>query len=171
MPAPETARQALQNSAILYRLSHYSPIVVSTIWVNLHLEASDIDVICEFRNPGEFTADVMSCCSHYRGFHISTGDDQVVAIFARDGFDFELYGSSLPVRQQAGYRHFRVMQRLTALGGNRFCEEVKSLKRRGYKTEPAIASLLGLCGDAYLAVAALEQHTDEQLHDLLQGIA
>ncbi|MCY4265388.1 MAG: DUF4269 domain-containing protein [Gammaproteobacteria bacterium] len=170
MQRREAAMQALQQSSILGLLDGYSPTVVSTLWVDLATESSDIDVICEFHDPIDFKDDVQTSCQQFEAFHINSKDDWVLASFEKDAFQFEIYGCNVPVKQQAGYQHFRVMQRLTMLGGVQFCEAVKFLKRQGLKTEPAIARLLGLSGDAYQAVAALEQNTDKQLIKLWQNV-
>ena len=59
------------------------------------------------------------------------------------------------------------MSRLVAEGGTKFQESVRRLKRGGLKTEPAIATYLGLLGDPYNAVSALYECSDDRLRELV----
>ncbi|MCG8414948.1 MAG: DUF4269 domain-containing protein, partial [Pseudomonadales bacterium] len=61
-------------------------------------------------------------------------------------------------------------QRLSGLSDGRFNEAVRTLKRQGFKTEPAIAQLLGLSGDPYVEVAALRNRDDGELCRLLEKV-
>ena len=49
-----------------------------------------------------------------------------------------------------------VEDKLLAQHGEAFRQQIVSLKRQGYKTEPAFALALGLEGDPYLALLTLE---------------
>ena len=60
-------------------------------------------------------------------------------------------------------RHYQIMKRLSDIGGVRFRENVRKLKRRGVKTEPAIASLLQLAGDPYDSVLQIENWSDQKI--------
>ena len=72
------------------------------------------------------------------------------------------------MKEQMGFRHFQVMQRLVAIASSDFAQQVRNLKNQGLKTEPAIARLMKLQGDPYQAVADLELLTDKELEHRLQ---
>ncbi len=169
MNRKDEALQALGRSAILDSLSDYSPTVVSTLLVGLDIEGSDIDVICCYPTQARFVEDLRCCCQQHEDFHLSVATDRVVASFTVDGFCIELFATEQAIQKQAAYQHFQVMQRLVELGGNRFTESVKLLKRKGLKTEPAIAQLLNLSGDPFAAVADLQDCNDAKLTTLLEN--
>ena len=76
-------------------------------------------------------------------------------------------GQACPVSQQRAYRHMVVEARLLELGGEPLQSAIIALKRSGLKTEPAFARCLGIHGDPYLALLALEALDDEALLRLL----
>jgi hypothetical protein len=86
----------------------------------------------------------------------------VVAQFETDAFPVEVFGTARPVERQVAWRHLSVMKRLVE-AEPRLRERVRALKREGMGTEPAIAHLLGLEGDPYEAVLALEETPEEAL--------
>ena len=169
MDRQRAAEDALQRSQIMRSLAAYSPTVVSTIWAGLDIASSDIDVVCQYTDQEQFKTILTSACSHFPGFNIVDNHEYVVARFTADQFEIEVFASALPIDQQAGYIHFLVMQRLVELGGAEFQAAVRSLKRSGLKTEPAIAQLLHLAGDPYEAVAALRDLPDHKLTELMEN--
>jgi hypothetical protein len=56
-----------------------------------------------------------------------------------------------------------VESRLLDILGPDFRNGIIALKKQGIKTEPAFARMLGLSGDPYRAVLAIENYGDEQL--------
>ena len=159
---------AIRASGLLDALADFQPIVVSTILVGLDIDGSDIDVACCYADRDTFAA---STDRFVRGFANASCDarsDHVVARFDFHEFQFEIYGSPIPIDEQFGVRHFRVMQRLVDIGGLPFQDQVRRLKQQGLKTEPAIAAVLQLEGDPYMAVAELDRLADDELVLLLQ---
>jgi len=173
------AELAISDSGVLAGLCRFDATVVSTILVGLDTGSSDIDIVCSFQSIDDFVSAANSQCEHFSQFSLNRKQDVVIVRFVFAGFPFEIYACPLPVSEQAAYRHFRIMQRLVALGGELFQEKVVALKNSGLKTEPAIASTLGLTGDSsadlstnlptdpYAAVLELEGLSDEQLRELL----
>ncbi len=164
----EQAELALQESAILEILSAYSPTVVSTLWVGLDIPGSDIDIICQYKEPNRFSADVIDCCQQLPEFTIQKNESTVVARCQLQAFPLEIFGSPKPIKEQSAYLHFQVMQRLVALASEEFRMQVRCLKREGVKTEPAIAKLMQLSGDPYQAVASLRHLSDDDLSQRLR---
>ncbi|MCB4767600.1 DUF4269 domain-containing protein [Ancylobacter sp. Lp-2] len=163
-------RSALAATGLLRRLAAFDPQVVGTPPLGLDLAGSDIDIACHAPEP-DAAARVM--WDHFRDEqHFSlrrwrTGERPVVASFTAAGWPFEVFAAPRPVLDQAGWRHFRVEQRLLALGGEGLRAAVMMQRRAGLKTEPAFAAVLGLPGDPYAAMLGLFGVDDEELRRLL----
>ncbi|QXU40637.1 DUF4269 domain-containing protein [Pedobacter sp. D749] len=154
----QKAYQALTSNRVLEKLSFYHPILVGTIPINIDIENSDLDVICEVSDKGEFIAQLNLLFGNKKNFtiHESTKFEAVKANFTIDDFEIEVFGQNIPTTQQNAYRHMLIEHKLLLEKGEAFRQEVISLKKQGYKTEPAFAKLLGIEGDAYEDLLKLE---------------
>lgn len=169
-PARPPWREALGQSRVLELLAPFGPRVAGTPPLGLDLPESDIDVLCHAPDPERFSAAVRKHFGTAEGFAIRqwrSGEPAIIANFRSAGWEFEIFGQALPVDQQAGWRHFRVEERLLACGDDRLRKAVMAARRAGLKTEPAFAAVLGLKGDPYLALLDLEQSSDEALATLV----
>ena len=155
---------------LLERLSKYDPAFVSTICVNIDIEGSDLDIICQNTDPLEFANSIKKMFSHFNDFkhwERNMKYNEVVASFFINNSEIEIYSSSVPTSQQYAYRHLSVMAKLLEFGGNRLRNDIKQLKSIGYKTEPAFAKILNLQGDPYQALLELEGYRESQIKTLL----
>ncbi len=170
MPASRQVRaeNALANSGLMDSLAAFSPTIVSTIWVELDTDTSDIDIICTFTDEEEFVVEVGKLLNRFGNSSPHRNEDRVLATFNFENFSFEIYGSKTAIADQSAYRHFTVMQRLVALNIAELSGEIRNFKEQGMKTEPAIAEVLNLKGNPYEAVLELEQLDDQQLLRLVQ---
>jgi len=152
------AYQVLMDNKILEKLSFYHPILVGTIPINIDIENSDLDVICEVLDKGEFIAQLNLLFGNEKNFtiHESTKFKAVKANFTIDDFEIEVFGQNTPTKRQNAYRHMLIEYKLLLEKGEAFRQEVLSLKKQGYKTEPAFAKLLGIEGDPYEELLKLE---------------
>lgn len=161
----------LTNYQILDILAEFDPVLVSTICLNIDIPTSDLDIICHVADTAKFEKCLRAHFGDNRNFIFRCRDDSqrsIVCSFLIDQMELEIFGNPVPVQQQPAYRHLSVTHRLLTLSGEwlRMC--VKTQKLSGLKTEPAIAIILGLDGDPYAAVLALEDKSDSDLHDLLK---
>lgn len=163
------AEKALANSGLMDTLVAFSPTVVSTIWVELDTDASDIDIICTYIDEEEFVVEANKLLKRFSNSSLDRNKDRVLATFNFEHFPFEIYGSKIAITDQNAYRHFKVMQRLVALNRAGLSEKIRNYKESGMKTEPAIAETLKLEGDPYEAVLELEQLSDQELLELAQS--
>ncbi|KAF0811089.1 hypothetical protein A167_00121 [Alcanivorax sp. S71-1-4] len=164
------AQQAIAQAGITTHLAVYQPHIVSTLFVHFDVADSDIDVICTCPDLDLFLHEVSVHFNRMQGFEAYRRTAHVVAHFHHEGFVFEIYGSSVPPARQLAMRHYRVMQRLSALGGEPLQTAVRGCRQQqGLKTEPAIADVLGLTGDPYAAVLALEDWDDTRLSTLIRA--
>jgi hypothetical protein len=155
------AYRVLTDNHILEMLKEYDPILVGTIPINISVESSDLDIVCYAKDLNAYGDFVVERFGEKKGFTIwERGKDKlraVVASFIVEGFDIEVFGQNIPSTDQQAYRHMIIEYRLLVKHGEEFRRKVIALKQMGYKTEPAFAKLLGLEGDAYQALLALEK--------------
>ena len=159
-PRQVAAYQTLTHNWIMEGLQQYDPILAGTIPINIDIENSDLDVICCFKELGEFARTIKDLFDQMEGFTIKTCEHQntlsVKANFRVDDFEIEIFGQDIPTRLQNAYRHMVIEHRLLCERGEPFRQDIIKLKQQGYKTEPAFASLLGIDGDPYTGLLALE---------------
>ena len=147
---------AITSSLIMEKLSHYDPVLVGTLPLDIFIETSDLDILCYFENMDEFIQLLNEKFVDQSNFKLRTttlgGIESVVANFDHDGFAFEIVGQPVPVRDQVAYRHMINEWRILEERGDSFKKQIIELKKSGMKTEPAFAKALGLQGDPYQAV-------------------
>ena len=73
----------------------------------------------------------------------------VISRFTYQDFFIEIFGQNRPVKEQEAYRHMLIEYKILEEKGENFRQEILALKKKGYKTEPAFAKLLGLDGAPY----------------------
>jgi hypothetical protein len=168
----QSAFANLRQSQVLEVLHQYDPVVVSTVCLDIDIESSDLDIICEARNLEAFAAFLTEAFGSYRDFGIRRSESQeaaVVAQFFNAGWEYEVFAQRLPVARQNAFRHLIQIDRVVSFGGEMWREKIRNLKRAGMKTEPAVATLLGLEGDPYQAVIFLEELSDKELLAKVRG--
>ena len=158
-PAQKEAWKALRKLDVFRRLSPYDPVLAGTFPLDLTVEGSDLDILCEVRDEREF----LSCLrKNYGGFPFfrerikNIGElRSCIVRFEVDGIPVEIFGQDRPVVQQDAWRHMLVewsllQDRLKGCAG-----ELKSLKKDGLTTEEAFASLIEMQGDPYKGLIVL----------------
>lgn len=166
-------RKALRATGVLDVLAPFDPHVAGTPPLGLDVPGSDLDILCHAPDAGPFAQHLWTHFADRAGFAMRqwTGADRpVVAGFVAGGWAFEIFGAAQPVEEQAGWRHFRVEQRLLAVGGARLRTAIMARRQAGMKTEPAVAAALGLCRDPYAALLELEELDDASLAKLCAGV-
>lgn len=141
----------LLEHKILEKLSQYDPILVGTIPIEIDIETSDIDIICNVRDASEFMERVNGYFQNMKKFEITnnTALNAIKANFYIEDFEFEIFGQDVQSIRQNAYQHMMIEYRLLKAGGEEFRQEIIKLKKQGLKTEPAFAKLLGLDGNPY----------------------
>lgn len=125
------AASAIQRCKILDRLSAFQPTVVSTIYVGLDTDDSDIDIVCTYDDAVLFKNALEELLENFTNTFREQRDDHIIARFQFAEFEFEIYASPIPITAQPAVVHYQAMQRLVALGGAPFQEQVCALKRQG----------------------------------------
>lgn len=153
------AYAVLMKYQVMEKLTPFDPILAGTIPINIDIDSSDLDIICCFENPQSFIDTVITHFGNAPCFKIREKASYpltVVSKFTLDHFEIELFGQNVPTKEQPGYRHMIIEQHLLRTHGEAFRQQILTLKRQGYKTEPAFAVALGLDGDPYSALLDLD---------------
>lgn len=152
------AYQVLTDNRVLEKLAAYKPILVGTIPINIDIENSDLDIICEVSDNDEFVDQLTAVFGSQKDFSVieSAKFNAIKATFKIEGFEIEIFGQNKPATQQNAYRHMLIEYKLLLENGEAFRQEIISLKKQGYKTEPAFAKLLGMKGNAYEELLKLD---------------
>ncbi len=170
----KNAYKVLKELDIFNVLRKFNPILVGTIPININIENSDLDIVCEVYDFKEFQKIVEDRYSMFSKFHISnnsTDNETILTInFYVKDIEIEIYAQSLDSCKQNGYRHMVVEDRILRLGGERTREEIVILKKSGLKTEPAFAKYLGIYGNPYDELLKLEEYNDKKIRDMLDNI-
>ncbi|WP_346939103.1 DUF4269 domain-containing protein [uncultured Clostridium sp.] len=166
--------KVLKEIDIFNGLRKFNPILVGTIPINIDIENSDLDIICEVYDFKEFQKIVENKYSMFSKFHISnnsTDSETILTVnFYVEDIEIEIYAQSLNSCKQNGYRHMVVEDRILKLGGERTREDIIILKKSGLKTEPAFARYLGIDGNPYDELLKLEEYSDKKIRDILDNI-
>lgn len=156
----QQAYAALTNNQVLSKLKLFDPILVGTIPINIDIENSDLDIICCFTDKQDFINTITDNFKAQSNFTIKEqyGLDApaIVANFVVNDFEIEIFGQNIPTKKQLAYRHLAAEYNLLIKHGEKFRQQIIELKRKGYKTEPAFALILGLTGDPYTELLKFE---------------
>jgi len=153
-PKQIKAYEVLTKNNVFSKLAEFHPIFVGTIPINIDIGNSDLDVICYWKNKNDFIDKIKIQFSDEQHFSLKEIEidsaPTVIANFILDGFEIEIFGQNIPVKQQNAYRHMIIEHQILLEKGEEFRQKIIQLKKDGYKTEPAFGLLLGLNEDPYL---------------------
>ncbi len=143
-------------SRIMTYLNPFNPVLAGTLPLDIFIDYSDFDILCQFTDVEAFcdhAAEVMDAFDSYR-IRVTRlgGIESIIANFDFEGFPFEVVAQPIPVTEQVAYRHMINEWRVLQQKGDTFRRGIIELKKKGLKTEPAFARLLGLEGDPYEAM-------------------
>ncbi|HEX8110192.1 MAG TPA: GNAT family N-acetyltransferase [Kofleriaceae bacterium] len=155
--------------ARLFRdLAPFQPTLIGTYPLGLAVDGSDLDIACacddldRFEHALRATLAALGVAARFE-----RSETAVVAAFELGDVPVEIFGQALPVTAQRGFRHMVIEGQLLVIGGAALAARIRDLKRAGTKTEPAFAQVLGLAGDPYEALLALEAWPPDRLRDLV----
>ncbi|GED72777.1 alpha/beta hydrolase [Brevibacillus reuszeri] len=164
----QQAWQAISETRIMEILCAYTPVLAGTIPLHIDVADSDLDIICECHDFDHFESIVRPIFGKHQEYTelrltVNQVSTSVISFFAK-GFFFELFAQPVPVIRQNAYRHMDMEARLLSLGGEDAYREIRRLKEKGTKTEPAFARYFQIPGDdPYQALLDLEELSDLEL--------
>lgn len=162
-PRQQQVFELLEQTQILNKLGIFHPIIVGTVPIELDLESSDLDILCEVHNPFLFLQEVKNHLAHYPFFHQEIRKNYVTVSFTFESVPFEIFGENKSTTKQNGYLHMLIEHQLLQLFGPTFHQQVRLEKENGLKTEAAFTQVLEIQGNPYEQMLKLEQQTDIEL--------
>lgn len=148
-PEQINAWHCLNQLNIFNHLKEYSPVLCGTYPIDLITDTSDLDIIIggsDIQNVKRALERYQS----YRNFKIydgtRSGEAYTVAHFEYGHYIIEIFAQRIPVEMQNAYLHMIIEDHLLK-GDSRMKEKVLDLKKKGYSTEAAFVSVLGLHTD------------------------
>jgi len=165
------AYKILNELKVFDVLQGYNPILVGTIPINIDIENSDLDIICEVYDFDEFENIIKDKFDKMKKFKLykEVNDKSVIisANFIYDEFIIEIFGQGLPTTMQNGYKHMLIENRILNICGEDFRDEILNLKKAGIKTEPAFAKCLNIQGNPYDELLKLDNLSNQEILQLL----
>ena len=140
----------LTKYQIFEKLKEYSPILAGTVPIDIDIEGSDLDIICEvdLKFEEDFLDDLMF--SRFIPYDVDVehpiinGEKCITLNFELEGFPIEIFGQNKPTTRQNAYLHMIAEYKILQEEGVEFKQKIIELKKKGIKTEPAFGILLGL---------------------------
>jgi hypothetical protein len=172
----QRAHATLVASGLWPLLAEFGPVLAGTVPLGIDTPASDLDVLCAVPAAAQlrFAALLRAHFGARPGFRLAqrvvSGYATTISGFRYEAEELEIFGQALPTAQQHGWRHLLVEHAVLAAGGDNWRTAMRALKQRGLKTEPAFAHLLGLSGDPYTALLALEDWPADALRQRVAAI-
>lgn len=146
------AYEVLTRYQIFEKLKNYSPILAGTIPIEIDIEDSDLDIICEV--DLNFEEDFLEELSFKKIIPVETevtvenimieNEKAIVMNFRLEEFSIEIFGQNRPVTKQNAYLHMIAEYKILQEKGENFKQKIIKLKKQGIKTEPAFGILLNL---------------------------
>ncbi len=144
------AYEVLIKYRIFEKLKEYSPILAGTIPIEIDIENSDLDIICEvdLRSEEDFLKKMTFIKLIPADVSVETtvinGEKSIILNFMLEEFPVEIFGQNKPSTEQNAYRHMIAEYRILQEKGDDFKQKIIELKKQGIKTEPAFGMLMNL---------------------------
>ena len=161
------ALRILKDLNVFHDLKEFTPAFAGTIPIDVDIEGSDVDILCEVTDFDRFLPRLRECFEGKSNFQITESFYQnvrsIIAHFEHQSMRFEVFGQKKPVTSQNAFQHMMIEARLLKLAGPESHNEIRRIKRQGHKTEPAFAKLFGIPGDGFAELLGLAKLSDEDL--------
>jgi len=141
------AYEVLTKYKIFDILKKYSPILAGTVPIEIDIEESDLDIICEVKDKVEFEKFLIQV---FKDFDVNieilniNNEKSLVCNFKLEEFPIEIFGQDRPTTQQNAYLHMISEYNILQEKGEGFKQKITDLKKQGIKTESAFGMLLHL---------------------------
>ncbi|MDC8107015.1 DUF4269 domain-containing protein [Chryseobacterium sp. PTM-20240506] len=146
----QRAHLVLTKYQILEKLKDFSPLLAGTIPIEIDIDGSDLDIICEVKDEDFFLETIRLSQLIPPGIHFTVekieikGEKSIVINFNLEEFPIEIFGQDKPTTQQNAYRHMVAEYTILQEKGEEFKQQIIELKKEGIKTEPAFGVLMNL---------------------------
>ncbi|WP_144282179.1 DUF4269 domain-containing protein [Chryseobacterium echinoideorum] len=141
------AYKVLTKYQVFRKLKSYTPILAGTIPIEIDVDGSDLDIICEVKDKIKFEKFLIQ---EFKDFDLEiekislNTNETIVCSFKIEEFPIEIFGQNKPSKEQNAYRHMIAEYKTLQEKGEDFKQKIITLKKKGIKTEPAFGMLLNL---------------------------
>lgn len=173
-PRQRDALRVIRELRLWENLAAYTPALAGSVPLNIDVEGSDLDVICESYDFSSFERDLCTLGDPrdirvYRD--VVRGVRSLLAWYRfDDSWGIEVFAQPVPVARQFACLHLLAEARLLELGGKPARDSIRELKRQGLKTEQAFAAYFGIAGDPYDELARLAGEGDEEVRRVVSRV-
>ena len=144
------AYHVLTKYRLLEILHQYDPLFVGTIPINIDIDSSDIDIILETKNLTDLKNLLLLSFSDHQNFMLrDSSETALICKFSLENMSIEIYSENRQTDKQYGYLHMLKEYEILQSNDEHFRQAIISLKKEGWKTEPAFCKLLNIVGDPY----------------------
>lgn len=170
-PRQRAVHRLLKSLNILNQLADFTPILAGTIPIDVDIPSSDLDIICSAKKLDVFATKVTELYGHLGDYKIESfvinTEPTVIARFAYDDFEFELFAQAIPSAKQNAVIHMLAEAKLLSVASDIAQEDIRTLKLSGVKTEPAFAEVFELEGDPFEVILQINQMPPEKIRSLV----
>jgi len=145
------AFEVITKYKVFEKLSNFSPVLAGTIPIEIDIDGSDLDIICEVDPRFEEDLDeiMFSKLIPFENKatveHIILNNEKCIVVnFMLEEFPIEIFGQNKPATRQNAYLHMIAEYKILQEKGEDFKQKIIELKKKGIKTEPAFGMLLNL---------------------------
>jgi len=151
------AHKVLLELNLFELLKNFNPILVGTIPINIDVESSDLDIICQSENHEDIVKVVREKYGKLPEFEVKTIPSYknlktTIITLEYKTFPIEIFVQNKLPEEQDSYLHMLVEYQVLLKEGEVFRSKIITLKQQGLKTESAFAKLLNLEGNPYEAL-------------------
>lgn len=108
----QEAYKALTELLIFDELDVYSPVLTGTIPIGIDIPESDLDIVCQCSDHGEFTNKLTLLYADKDQFDVRVntwnGLKSTIVSFWFGGFEIEVFGQDCPSQKQNAYKHMLI---------------------------------------------------------------
>lgn len=158
----------IQSISLIENLADFKATVTGTFPLDISIEKSDVDLICEVHDFKLFAECLKKFINNSTNKiqPVRAGactEDRYLCTFQTQNFFYEIFAISQPVIEQPAFVHMINEYRLLGIYGEALAKRVIELKRSGTKTEPAFAIALQIKGDPYVELYNMKFRSDSEL--------
>ncbi len=140
-------KQFLEETCFFKNFHEFSPCLSGTIPLDIHLENSDLDILC-YGDLSLIEKKSSLLFKNYENFSFSYSIQQglksLQVNFIYKQLEVEIFAQSTPSQEQNANLHFLIEGRLLKIFGENLRQKIIELKQAGLKTEPAFGQIFQL---------------------------
>ncbi len=161
------ALEGLSKLNLFHDLKEFKPVFAGTIPLDIDIQSSDINIICEVTEFIRYQTRLRECFERQKNFIITETYNAVArnstCRFDAHTFRVEIHGEKKTIQKQNLFQYLIAEAKLLEIGGDAARAEIRRIKRNGHKTEPAFAEYFKIKGNAFDELVKLSTLSVEEI--------